>query len=384
MEIQKSFSENKELYSYFIDYIECEKENADSSLSMFISNIENQKIKENRRKLYLLFCLIVHVSNHHYRGTGFFSKIEKILDYLQSSIKQTFSNSELFEIIKTNKRILLYFFENKKLTLDDEIVNYIDSKSDNYYDMYFLNEIQTVIGPEQTERLKKKQLKKDPKFFTNFDEKRRIGANDSYLAVLIQDDLVEDFISQVTKTNISLNSYIEPSIFETNPFLLKHQKTSIIEYSCFYGSIQIFQYLKLNGVELGPSLWNYAIHGNNADIIHALEENKILPENDSYRQCLKKSMKCHHNNIARYIIDNKIGQEPDDVIINYSFRYFNFDFFSEEFNLNSIFLNASLYNYIDIFEILLKNKNIDINKEGNILISKLLFLIAFLYSFCFI
>ena len=57
------------------------------------------------------------------------------------------------------------------------------------------------------------------------------------------------------------------------------QKTpTLIEYSTFFGSIQIIQYLKYNKVPLTNSLWLYAIHSNNTEVIHFLEENEIKPE----------------------------------------------------------------------------------------------------------
>ena len=59
---------------------------------------------------------------------------------------------------------------------------------------------------------------------------------------------------------------------------MKNKNTTLIEYSAFYGSIQIFNFLRMNNVELSPSLWLYAIHGNNAELIHLLEENKVEPK----------------------------------------------------------------------------------------------------------
>ena len=59
----------------------------------------------------------------------------------------------------------------------------------------------------------------------------------------------------------------------------KRKKITLIEYAAFFGSIQIFNYLKLNKISLTPSLWKYAIHGNNAEIIQILEENHFqLPQ----------------------------------------------------------------------------------------------------------
>ena len=50
---------------------------------------------------------------------------------------------------------------------------------------------------------------------------------------------------------------------------------TLFEYSTFYESIQIFQYLKTNQVKLTPSLWLYVIHSNNAEMIFLLEENHV-------------------------------------------------------------------------------------------------------------
>ena len=55
----------------------------------------------------------------------------------------------------------------------------------------------------------------------NFEEKYETGENDSYICFLVRQDLVEEFISYVNRTNTSLSSQIQPSIFETNSFLLE-------------------------------------------------------------------------------------------------------------------------------------------------------------------
>ena len=91
----------------------------------------------------------------------------------------------------------------------------------------------------------------------------------------------------MNRHNYYLDSKIEQSIYETNSFLLKNSienpekqmykylnhkrlkiknEISLIEYAAFYGSIQIFQYLRMNNASLNKSLWLYAIHGQNAEI----------------------------------------------------------------------------------------------------------------------
>lgn len=68
---------------------------------------------------------------------------------------------------------------------------------------------------------------------------------------------------------------VKPSYYETNAFLIG-RKTSLIEYATFLGAIQIIQYLKFNKIENDKSLWPFAVHSNNAELIHYLEENEAF------------------------------------------------------------------------------------------------------------
>ena len=67
-------------------------------------------------------------------------------------------------------------------------------------------------------------------------------------------------MTDINKNNFSLKFKIKASIFETNSFLINRTPT-MIEYSAFFGSFQIFQYLLTNEVEVDSNLWLYAIHG---------------------------------------------------------------------------------------------------------------------------
>ena len=89
---------------------------------------------------------------------------------------------------------------------------------------------------------------------SNFEINRKIGVNESIICKFIRNDLIEEFIVHVNKTNIPLNSTINQSIYEITQFLLDKTPT-LIEYAAFFGSIQILQYLLFNGVELKPSIW---------------------------------------------------------------------------------------------------------------------------------
>ncbi|KAK8881805.1 hypothetical protein M9Y10_044441 [Tritrichomonas musculus] len=212
----------------------------------------------------------------------------------------------------------------------------------------------------------------------SFEANRQKGENESYICQLIRDDLIDEFISYTNKVNYPLNDSIIPSsIFETHSFLMNKQ-TSLIEYSAFFGSIQIFHYLLFNKVELRPELWLYAIHGRNAEIIHMIEENHIKPKDESYTECFFNSIKCYHNEIAAYIHDNLYDKEKqivtkrriiriinlycdleekkfntsDEVVGLKIIKTFNIEFFSEVHlthfdNKSSLFKNNMHLSYVE-------------------------------------
>ena len=133
---------------------------------------------------------------------------------------------------------------------------------------------------------------------------------------LIRNDDVVQFIKYINQNNYSLNSQINNSIFETNSFL-SDKKPTLIEYSAFYGSIQIYKFLIMNQVQMTDSLCFYAIHGLNPELFHMIEENNEIKI--SYEKCLMESIMCHHNEFAKYFIDNFI-QDINEKIFKQSFK----------------------------------------------------------------
>ena len=168
----------------------------------------------------------------------------------------------------------------------------------------------------------------------------------------------------------------------------------------------------MNNVELTSSLWFYTIQSNNAILIHMLEDNHVKPieetddedyeysedeseeenneveiesdENDyednnesneenkcsfSYKSCLKMAIKCHHNEIANYIIDNLLEIEQkkkkkiafEKEFASYCFLYSNFFFYPTSLDDNYTFLYLCKYHYPYFVRLYLKEKNIDIN-----------------------
>ena len=120
----------------------------------------------------------------------------------------------------------------------------------------------------------------------------------------------------------------------------------------------------LNKVQISPSLWLYAIHGKNPEIIHLLEQNLDESEYKPYKQFFLESIKCHHNEIAIYIKDSFLqnGVENSSEIFVKKLKYRNFALIDNDFNDRSFLYHLCKYNYAFIVDEILKSPVIDINQ----------------------
>ena len=392
------FKEMKEIQDKIINYLD-----ENTSIEDINNFFDDIKIHDNGRKVKSVLSFIIKISNNFHRQANFFNKIDQILQLIKLDIKKYFTNYEIFLFCKSNKRILLFFIEEQIITIDESIAKklttykYIKKK----YHRYFSPEIRpfihakTVLKKESDDEIndnddndddnddeteddtyeneEEEEIDFDEPLPENFYEKRKIGENDSVICELIQKNLIEDFVRYTTQTSYSLNSTIKPSIYETNSLLLKKEDVSLIEYAAFYGSKEIFDYLILNNINLTQSLWEYAIHGKNADIIHALEKNKIQPDG-SYEIIFKESIKCHHNAIADYIEMNYLEKQNLDETLIHSLKYYNFYFIQAQMVDEKVMPYLIQYDYDFLVDIFADEEGFDANMN---LIHIYLFLIQF-------
>lgn len=244
------------------------------------------------------------------------------------------------------------------------------------YRLYFYFEIKPFLKEEQVKSIEQELLSINSDIFCMFNENSKLYDNDSYICSLIRNNQIDEFITYCNQTATSLFSKVKPSIFETNDYLLTKEDVSLIEYAAFYGSIEIIHFLRLNNVKLTPSLWLYGIHSNSAELIHLLEENRVYPHSN-YIDCLFESIKCHHNEIANYIIINKIdGKINEEKYYECVLHYHNFSFFPDDLNQNSIFLNLFQFGYNNIVELYIEMKKDKFEAK-----TKVSFFICFLITF---
>ena len=90
-----------------------------------------------------------------------------------------------------------------------------------------------------------------------------------------------------------------------------NQKISLIEYAAFFGSVQIFKYLYLNGVRLNENMCLYAVHGNHPEIFQIIEE-KVKISSSTYEKCFKEAIICFNNDFANYFLSNYLNSGYED------------------------------------------------------------------------
>lgn len=367
----------REIQKYLLEYFENE-ETQENDFEKLIQFLDEQINRENQHELKSFLHLISKIATHH-RPRCYFNKIEQILKNFANEIQKYYSNCELFNIFRSNKRLLLFLFEEKMLLPSQALKSIItnDQYKARFYPQYFYTEFKQLYTDDSI-RLEESEME-------NFEEKRKIGENDTFVCKLIREDLLEEFITFVQRSNLPLNATVN-SIFETNTFLCKNQPT-LIEYAAFFGSSQIFKYLYMSGAELKSSLWLYSIHGRCPEIVYLLGEYKCQKSSQSDFDCLVESLRCHHFEITDYIQTNLFEShgEKDVTLFSKCLKFYNFVYLTDKFGnalqildnfCNKIFEKKSSqefdifcvfckYDYYSIVEFLLKTR--DLNLKSTII-----------------
>lgn len=367
MDLKDYLDKQEKLYNTLLQFLEEEGETAD--IKPLLNIFKDFKIDDNNNcNFSSLLQMIAKISENHFRHPYFIQRVDTVLLHIKDQIKKTFKSTEIYEIFKGNFLILLYLYKKEIFLFDEEFSSYITQlfeKDDDIalrFALFMYPEAKHFLNKEYQYIAYNYLIEIDKNIFANFDEFRKKGENNFELCEMIRKDLVEEFVTYVNQSILPLSSKIQNSVFETNSLLIEKQ-ASLIEYAAFFGSFQIFQYLYMSKVKLEPSLWIYAIHGKNVDIIHFLEENHIeLP----YKP-FEESIKCHHNEISDYFLANYTHQDIekgflDEIVLIYCIHYRNFAYVNDHFDPQLSFFFACKFNYKELVVLLLESKKIDINE----------------------
>ncbi|KAK8898026.1 hypothetical protein M9Y10_000276 [Tritrichomonas musculus] len=356
MKIDSYLEGAQKLQVAVLNFIENE-DNAEKNLKLLRKIFDEQKIIENHDDFKTFLYLLLNIIENHHRIPGFFGKFEQIFNIFKNDIQNNFSYSEILSIFDKKQRILMSLIKTELLKPEDMIQSYYDELNQCEYELLF-PELEPHLFHKPAFTITDKE---------NYEENRHAGENEDIICKMIREDSIDEFIRYVNQKCISLQSLIPPSIYETNSFLIGRKETSLIEYAAFFGSIQIFNFLRMSQVDLTPSLWLYAIHSNCAELIHLLEELHVeLPDN-SYCSILEESIKCHHNEFAQYFIDKYSNEEDFSNVFQNAFIYCNF-YFVQRDKLNELdVFDLVKCGYLKTFvNLVLKEGKIDVNRMKKI------------------
>ena len=272
------------------------------------------------------------------------------------------------------------------MIIDEHIFSILTSfpYHEYFYCDYFKPELKPFFTIENIKKYRNKnEILINEKFIERMNEavdesfydKRREGENDDYLCQLIRLDKIKEFVQFVSQTNLSLESQIKKSIYETNKLLIDYSfKLKLIDYALFFGSIKIIQYLIEKTKNVSSELWIYSIHTNDSKMINLLENYQIKPDT---QKVLEESIKCHHNEISSYIIDNLIKEEGIrnnienkyyDNLYRYAVESYNYCFFPTNMKYKNLFFYLCEFDYYTLVKLFLSEFNIDINARIKTLI----------------
>lgn len=356
MDISDYLARMKAFYSSFIKYVENETKEPENFRD-FISFVNNNQYGRNSDELRSLLHIINKVSNHHSQRGFLKNQVQKLLIHFTDQIKQTFTNIDIFNIFKNNKSILLFLFENELIQSDEEIVFQLLSKFGAEDSNFFYPEIK----PFQTQnsgKYKLRFLKCDEIDDPDFYQKRQEGENGSIVCQLIRKGSLDEFKKYFYEQKMKSFDLIPHSIFETNLYL-SNAETSLLEYSAFCGSMEIFQFLLEDDI-LDPSLWIYAVKGQNIELIELLKKNGIEPENSNYNELFIESVKSHHNEIAKILQSNENCIQKNQLFCFYNFEFFPNDFTNDDYE--TILDLSCQYDYVTLVKILIETRKIDLQE----------------------
>lgn len=303
-----------------------------------------------------------------------FSRVEhrdfckKLFEILLPQFLQFLSKKEFISMIEFQSKDLYLLFFNLGVIPIDHIIYKIKEYDDPYSFIYF-HDIIKEQAKKVYDELKSRYKNIFESFdFRDFNNRRKIGKNDSPIALAIRDDDATKCQAIISSQNIKTDYHIPYSIFETvEGVSQKSNIPSLLEYAAFFGSIKCFKYLVMNDFIVTPKLISFAIFGGNLEIIHICESIHAPLE-----LALRSSICCFRNDFFEYFQDSHDVKFTDSAICC-SIRNYNIN--SLLHNLQRIYENpnicddrgdypiviASTKDYIDIFYMLISAKKIDLN-----------------------
>ena len=299
-------------YSNFKNYIEIEhilfqnspSKSKEELFNQIVSFIEQNKDEQNKLFGYLIDLLIYF--------TIIRPKIPEIPWFLIASLQSKYKNKQNY----IQDRIKTFKYSNKNMLF---IYDLICTQEFNQIDNDQLNSIQlsSYLSSETLD-----------------------------LGVIIMEDNADNLKDYIN----SHNDFSDKIVINLKyPLSHKFKHLKILDFCSYYGSINCFKFLYLNGYKYGRCIKEASICGANLEIIHEIEQSGI-----SYDFCFEYSIKYHQRTINEWLLSNYRCElfTLTDCLIFYDYEAFLYLF------LNNVNVNRGM---IKPLFYLLKQREIDMN-----------------------
>lgn len=324
--------------------------------------LKDENIINNPLELKSILYIISNITNNYHHQFSYFTKIKNLFIKISTEITKNFSNITIFNIFKSNKRLLLFLIQEHIIIIDKIIASKIleYSNDTNMYSAFFYPEIKPFIKKEDIEKIKKTL---PSNYNQNLELKRTIGKNEDKIYKIIRHDWIDDFKRLYENNTINVWDKIKPSIFETNNFLLNQRYMYIFDYAVFYGSLKIFNYILSENTILHPTIWPYAIHGANTEIIDILLTKNI--EIDNFSECLKESINCRNDNVTKHILNKYYTtiEEKKFFAAKFSLESYNFAYFRASLIERDAIFELCGYDYGYLVKSIIHMPGVNLNKK---------------------
>ena len=271
-------------------------------------NVENDKLVQ--------FMLLSRISTASFTKFKKIEIISKILEHYCNIISKTFSSDELMSIFK-NRTIIYILLKNNLI----DISAIYEVGSINFFKFFCKEIYESKVYHENDEKDLQRLVQN---LDDNHDIYCRKGVSINPFAKIIREDDIDTFQEYVSQNNIRINGSINTGVYEScNLFAAETHEVTIIDYAAYYGSINIFKFLIMNGARVTNSTKISAIVGGNLEIIHILEQ-----ENSAFNQfCLTIAIIYNQNDIFDYLISNH-GLEIAGDSLKQCIKFSNFSIFN--------------------------------------------------------
>ena len=288
-----------ELYPSHFIYLNLEKINQEN-YEFIYNEIINFSNLSNNHKINVLSSAITYLSTIRPFQTLIFTLFCELF-LKNENFPKEFQSVLIQKLLKSNPK-LLYNLIIKDIIKFDLIKDFL-RRSLNIVNIFYFNsflpnfekEIEFFIKNSNDEIIVQKYLsilKNNP---IEFQELIDFGWEKKSLGYILKYDIIEELLILTENSNFNFNQMITWSPFEIYP---APNSKKMITICAYFGSINCFKFLFLNGHNDFYDVIKYAVSGGNLEIIRLLYD-----VDQQVQTCLFQCARFHHYDVFNWFID---------------------------------------------------------------------------------